>query len=268
MEHDPGMLDVDRPDEGDDRRALERLCVATRLVRPVGELLRFVVSPDGVLTPDLKRKLPGRGAWVTASRIAFDLAVKKNAFSRALKRPVAIPDDLADRIDGLLERAALDMLSLANKAGLVVPGFAKVENFLASGRAAALLQAREGAGDGARKLAATARRSYLDETDPTRTLPPLVTIFQSHHFDLALGRSNVIHAALGAGPATTGFLERVAALAFWREGGLASAGPSSAQGPPPHAEVEPSMRDGRPATDGDGFLNENRGDPQDLARHD
>jgi predicted RNA-binding protein YlxR (DUF448 family) len=262
------MLAADRIEDGDDRRALERLCVATREVRPVAVLLRLVAAPDGTLTPDLKRKLPGRGVWVTASRAAFEAACKKNAFARGLKNPVRVPDGLADLIDGLLERSALDMLSLANKAGLVVPGFAKTEAFVASGRAAALLQARDGAEDGARKLAAAARRAHLRDPAPDRPAPILVTMFESGHFDLALGRSNVIHAALGAGPATTGFLERVAALAFWREGGLAPAGPLSPSEPPPRAEADPTERDGRPATDGRQLLDENRGDPQDLARND
>ena len=43
----------------------ERLCALTRAVKPVDELIRFVVGPDGVV-PDLKRKLPGRGLWITA----------------------------------------------------------------------------------------------------------------------------------------------------------------------------------------------------------
>src|SRR2546423_10135785 len=128
-------------DIADDRQSLERLCVATRLVRPVGELIRFVASPDGVLTPDLKRKLPGRGAWVTASRAAFLEAVRKKAFARALKRPVDVPADLADTIAALLERRALDMLALANKAGLVVAGYAKVMERIEAGRAVAVIQA-------------------------------------------------------------------------------------------------------------------------------
>ncbi len=49
----------------------ERLCVATRTVRPVADLIRFVVGPDGEAVPDLKRKLPGRGVWVTATRDAL-----------------------------------------------------------------------------------------------------------------------------------------------------------------------------------------------------
>ena len=51
-----------------DRSATMRMCAVTREVRPIGELIRFVVSPQGEVIPDLKRKLPGRGLWVSASR--------------------------------------------------------------------------------------------------------------------------------------------------------------------------------------------------------
>src|SRR4051794_18145819 len=244
MEHDIGMLA--RPnDEADDRRALERLCVATRQVRPVGELLRLVPSPDGVLTPDFKRKLPGRGVWVTATAETFREAARNKAFARSLKQPVTVPADLEATIDRLLERAALDMLSFANKAGLVVAGTAKVEKMLAAGRAAVWIQAKEAAEDGIRKLAAAARSAHLISNGPV-----LVKIFESGHLDLALGRPSVIHAALDAGPATTGFLERVAALAFWRNGSPAPAVAAAAPETPSHADVELSKRDGRPATDG------------------
>ena len=36
-----------------------RLCALTGQVMPVGDLLRFVVAPDGSVIPDLKRRLPG-----------------------------------------------------------------------------------------------------------------------------------------------------------------------------------------------------------------
>jgi predicted RNA-binding protein YlxR (DUF448 family) len=251
-------------DIADDRQALERLCVATRLVRPVGELIRFVASPDGVLTPDLKRKLPGRGAWVTASRAAFVEAVRKKAFARALKRPVDVPADLASTIGTLLERRALDMLALANKAGLAGAGYAKVMERIEAGRAVAVIQAVEGAADGARKLASAAHRAYLSGGAPV-----FITNFSSSQLSLALGRTNVIHAALGAGPASIGFLDRVAALAFWRDGGFALAGPAPVSGPPSHADDEPFTDDNRPATDGNhAGLDRDRGDPQDLARND
>lgn len=244
-------------DIADDRRALERLCVATRLVRPVADLIRFVASAEGVLTPDLKRRLPGRGVWVTASRAAFGEAVRKKAFARALKRPVAVPDGLGATIEALLERRALEMLSLANKAGLVVAGFAKVMERVQAGRATAVIQAAEGAPDGARKLASAAHRAYLGGGAPV-----FITNFRSSQLDLALGRTNVIHAALGAGPASAGFLDRAAALAFWRDGGLASAGPAPDPEPPSHADDEPFTDADRPATDGEhAGLDGDRGDP-------
>ena len=239
-------MQAERIEDRDDRRARERLCVATRLVRPVGLLLRLVPSPAGVLTPDLKRSLPGRGVWVTATRSAFEEAVRRKAFVRSLKRPVDVPPDLADTLDRLFEKAALDMLGLANKAGLVIPGYAKAMDALESQRAVALIQARDGAEDGLRKLAQAVRRAYVAKNAPTTVMN-----FDSAHLDLALGRTNVIHAALCAGPAATGFLDRVAALTFWRDGGPASAAQlQPSQEVPPQANDEPSTQDAGPSRDG------------------
>ena len=71
-----------------------RTCIATRQVLPVEALIRFVASPEGVVTPDIRRKLPGRGVWVMATENAVADAVKKKAFARGLKSPVKAPDDL------------------------------------------------------------------------------------------------------------------------------------------------------------------------------
>jgi len=256
-EHDRTVLAKPHEKDGDDRRARERLCVATRLVRPVGELIRFVPSPDGVLTPDLKCVLPGRGVWVSATRRAFEAAVKKKAFARSLKSPVTLPEGMADLIEGLLERAALDMLSFANKAGLVASGHAKVMERIEAQAAVAVIQAVDGAEDGARKLASAIRRAYVEARAPV-----LITNFRSAHLDLALGRTNVIHAALAAGPAVSGFLERVVALDLWRDGPLAPAGDGTAGSDALHADDEPTSQDARPATDGViGTLDERPGRP-------
>ena len=49
---------------------------------PVDDMIRFVVAPDGAVVPDLRRRLPGRGLWITATREA--LATPSNArYSRA-----------------------------------------------------------------------------------------------------------------------------------------------------------------------------------------
>ncbi len=242
-----------RFEERDDRQARERLCVATRLVRPVDTLIRLVPSPDGILTPDLKRSLPGRGVWVTTNRASFNEAIRKKAFVRSLKQAIDVPADLPDMVERLLEKAALDMLSFANKAGLIISGYAKVmaaiESERVSQRIVAVIQARDGAEDGARKLAQALRRAYLE-----KNAPQLIMNFDSAHLDLALGRTNVIHAALCAGPAATGFLDRVAALAFWRDGGLASAQDQPFPEAPPQADDEPSTQDAAPSQDGDDVI--------------
>jgi hypothetical protein len=186
-----------------------RTCAATRAARPVEELIRFVASSDGVVTPDLRARLPGRGVWVTAARAAVEQAVKRKAFARSLKRSVEAPATLAADVEALLERDALQALSLATKAGLLTTGFAKVEAAIAAGAPAALIEARDGAEDGRRKLAAALRRAGREST-------PVVDLFDSGALAMASGRPHVIHAALAAGGAAENFLARCRRLGFYR----------------------------------------------------
>jgi predicted RNA-binding protein YlxR (DUF448 family) len=206
------MLETDRgPAEG--RRGVERLCALTREVKPIAELIRFVVSPQGAMVPDIKRKLPGRGVWVTAQRTAVEQAVKRNVFARSLKREVRAAADLSETVERQLEAAALDALSMAHKAGAVAIGFGRTETALAHEPVVAVLASSDGAIDGARKIAgAVARR----QTDEKAGQIPIVSAFTSAQLDLALGRSNVVHAALLAGPASNGFLERYRGLERFR----------------------------------------------------
>ncbi len=108
-------------DTGPRDRDRERMCVATRTVRPVTDLIRFVVGPDGEAVPDLKHRLPGRGVWVTGTQDALGDAIKRRVFSRGFKRDVCLPADLLSRTEHLLEKAALDALAIAGKAGLSPP---------------------------------------------------------------------------------------------------------------------------------------------------
>jgi predicted RNA-binding protein YlxR (DUF448 family) len=206
--------DHDDPDGGPRNAAPERLCIATRRVRPVDELIRFVVDPEGRVVADVKRRLPGRGVWVTATREAVGLAVSRRAFGRSFKREVGVAPDLAEETDRLLGKAALDALAIAHKAGLVTAGFAKTEAALRTGRVAGLVHAADARPDGVRKLQ-TAARSHAADGVPG---PMTINMFTSQQLDLALGRSNVVHAALLAGPASAGFLARCRSLARFRGG--------------------------------------------------
>ena len=62
-----------------DKSATMRMCAVSREVRPIDELIRFVVAPSGEVIADLKRKLPGRGLWVMASRRAVAEAQPQSA---------------------------------------------------------------------------------------------------------------------------------------------------------------------------------------------
>jgi uncharacterized protein len=197
----------------DDEEGPGRLCVATRTVRPVEELIRFVAGPDGGLVPDLKHRLPGRGVWVTATRGAIEEAVRRKAFGRSLKTGVVVPATLADDIDALLAKTARDSVSLANKAGAVVSGFSKVEAAIGRGSLAAVLEATDAAPDGVRKIAQALRRRFGEKAESF----PVIAVLESTELGLALGRPHVIHAALLEGPVSRAALARLRALERYRD---------------------------------------------------
>ena len=192
-------------------RGTERLCVVTRAVKPVDELIRFVVGPDGVV-PDLKRKLPGRGLWISADRATLKDAIAKNVFARGFKRDIRVTPELLELTERLLVRATLDALAIAGKSGQVVTGFAKVEAAIAHDDIVGLIHAADAGLDGVAKLAGALRRR------PGGDKIPSIIAFTTAQLDLALGRSNVVHAALLAGPANDTFLARFARLGRFRSG--------------------------------------------------
>jgi predicted RNA-binding protein YlxR (DUF448 family) len=193
------------------------MCAVSREVRPVDELIRFVVAPSGEVIADLKRKLPGRGLWISASRSAVAEAVRRHHFTRGFKRDVRVAATLASDTEVLLERFAIEALGIAAKAGQVISGFAKVADALerqAHGPVRALIHASDGAADGIRKLDALIGRNRKDDGKGADIL--IVNVLTSEQLDLALGRSNVIHAALLAGPASDTFLSRSQLLVRYR----------------------------------------------------
>jgi uncharacterized protein len=206
------VQDIAELDAGPHSRERERLCVATRTVQPVADLIRFVIGPDGAAVPDLKSKLPGRGVWVTAAYDVLGDAIKRKVFARGFKREVRLPTDLLERTERLLEQAALDALAMAGKASVAVTGFVRVETALASEEIVALIHAADAAADGVHKLDAALRRR--PSTAPVAVIGSLT----SAQLDLALGRPNVVHAALLAGPPSDTFLARLRRLERFRTG--------------------------------------------------
>ncbi len=189
------------PQTGPNRR-----CLVTRAVRPKDTLIRFVVGPDGTVTPDLAARLPGRGMWVSARREALEQAIAKRQFARAARRPVTVPEELVDRVEAMLVRRCIELLGLARRAGLAVMGYEKARAALRSGRAALLLAASDGSLDGRGKLHAQ------------RAEVPVFDLLDASQIGGAFGRDHAVHAALAAGALTERLRGELARLAGMRGG--------------------------------------------------
>jgi len=168
--------------------AAVRRCIVTRQALEKPAMIRFVVDPEGRVTPDLKERLPGRGLWVTATREALDQAVAKHAFSKAAKQSVKVGPDLAERVRDLAKREVAELLGLARKSGQLVAGFEKVEAALRADKVRVLVAASDGAEDGRGKLARIAGSGV-------EICAPLTAAELAQ----ALGREHAVHAAIKAG---------------------------------------------------------------------
>lgn len=188
---------------------VERQCMVTGEVLDKDHLIRFVLSPDGVVVPDIQGKLPGRGMWVTADRDLVNTAGSRKVFSRKAKLQITVPDDLADQTEARLKRRVLDILGLARKAGLVISGLTKIDGVVNSPRPKPLsgfIHASDGGADGAERISRLARGR------------PVISLFPREQLSLALGGENVVHAALVKGSLSESFLREADRLNNYMSG--------------------------------------------------
>ena len=87
---------------------MQQTCRITGQQADEADMLRFVISPHGVVTPDLAEKLPGDGFWVI-SQFQAVAQLKEQA-------DLSVPDDLAAQVAVILEKRVLSLLGLARKA--------------------------------------------------------------------------------------------------------------------------------------------------------
>ncbi len=178
-----------------------RRCIATGETQPRAGLIRFVLSPDGIVTPDLSERLPGRGMWVSAQRNALETAIQKKLFSRAAKTQATIPEGLLELVEDLLLKRVIDLISLARRNGSAICGFEKTKGALISGKAAVLLQALDGS---------EPQKGKLRPPDGQNTY---ISCLKAAELGLAFGRDYVIHAALAGGGLTKSVKHEIARLA-------------------------------------------------------
>lgn len=179
----------------------ERFCILSKRALSRECLVRFVVSPAGAVTPDLKGNLPGRGVWVEARRTCIAEAVEKKLFAKAFKREVAADAALPDLVGRLLKARALEALAMARKAGQLTSGFTKVESAARTGKAILILHAADAARDGRRKIGAAIKASKEYEGMPGFIRPKAMVCLESQEMGTALGLENVMHAAAFEGGA-------------------------------------------------------------------
>jgi hypothetical protein len=186
---DKAMRQSDRAGDSGSR---ERRCIVSGEVLPDSKLIRFVISPDGQVTPDIAAKLPGRGIWVGATKAMLTTAIKKGLFAKAAKANVKVADDLVARVEAQLVARIQSDLGMARRAGLLLMGFDTVLRALQSDAPPALvIEASDGAQDGKRKIFGAGHARGLK----IQTIECLT----SAELSVAVGRENVIHAALKSG---------------------------------------------------------------------
>lgn len=193
MSADPIAIEAEENESAGHRR-----CIVSGETEAKCALVRFVAAPDGTITPDVDVRLPGRGIWVGATRALIEEATKKRLFARAAKQEVRVPEGLADLVESLIAKRMAAQLGLAKRAGMAVSGFDKVEEFVASGTAGLVLIAAEASPNGREKMVRIAGDL------------PRIEVLGNKELSLALGRENVVHAAVARGT----FVDRLTAEAL------------------------------------------------------
>jgi hypothetical protein len=189
----------------------ERRCIVTGEVREEAQLIRFAVSPDGDVVPDIAAKLPGRGIWVSAERAILERAIAKNHFSKAAKANVKASAELPALVERLIAQRMIGDLGMARRSGALVTGFDNVARALdARPTPALLIEASDGAADGRRKVIGMMKSRGFDL--------PVLECLSSAELSLALGKENVIHAALKAGALAERLIFEAGRLAGFRSG--------------------------------------------------
>lgn len=196
----------------------DRTCIVTRETGSPDGLIRFALGPGGVVVPDIKAKLPGRGAWVTAERRYVETASNNGAFSRAFRAKVAPTDRLADLVSERLHEAALQRLAIANKAGQVITGAEKIRAALETNQMLAIIHASDASDEGVRKLEQKFQHVAADREIFRALATTSRHVFTTSEMSLALGGPNVVHAGVIEGGASRAFLQELIRLIRYETG--------------------------------------------------
>ena len=162
---------------------ITRKCIVTGEIKEKSRLLRFVVTPDRQIVPDLYKKFSGKGVYVSNSYTVLQQAISKNFFSKVLKRNVKASNELLQTVENLLHKNALNAISLAKKAGAAVIGFDKVLDLLKQGKVDFVLEASDAGDDGQKKMSRFTQNLLV------------YRLFSVEELDKALDKVNTVYLA-------------------------------------------------------------------------
>jgi predicted RNA-binding protein YlxR (DUF448 family) len=203
----------------------------SRVVKEQSQLIRFVLSPNNEVTPDIYHKLPGRGAYVSLDKKTVQMAMKKQAFSRAFRKTVKTSEVLDVMIEKIIKHSTIEALSFCNKAGLATFGFENVLALVQKNKARVILHASEGSLRGLSKITSAAAMNLTVTEHNSSELSQQLNeplqfalksgmdtlqkgkarffrIFTGEELHRAFGRDSITHVGLREGQALSLFFSR------------------------------------------------------------
>lgn len=150
-------------------------------IKDKSQLLRFVLTPEKQVVPDLYKKLPGKGIYVSNSYALLKQAIEKNIFAKVLKKNVKLNKELLQMVENILHKNALNAISLAKKSGIAVISLEKVLAALKENKLAFLLEAEDAGQDGLKKL-----QNYTSDLSVYR-------LFKVEDLDKVLDKINTVY---------------------------------------------------------------------------
>jgi len=156
-------------------------------------MVRFVLSPDGVVNPDVAGKLPGRGVWVSSDRKSLEKTIALKSFGRGFKTKVKVEDGLVTLTERLLARRVLGLITMARKASVIALGFDQVQSMAREAAIAFRIEARDGSKDGRSKIRTLAKAMNREQDLPD---PIVIGCFTAEEIGKALARDSIVHAAV------------------------------------------------------------------------
>lgn len=187
------------------KKTPERRCIVTGEHGTPETLLRFAVSPEGVLVFDCYQKLPGRGAWVTPNATMLQHAMDNKLFTKTFKSQVKLQEGFVDHVEERLKQSAYELLPLCQKSGLLISGYEKVKETFAQEAVAALIMASD-ASENAREKLFTIRKDY-----------PLIEAFTREELGVAVGREQAVQIALLESALSQKFIQKMQCFTGFRD---------------------------------------------------